>query len=138
MRSLQTAKAPRSNADGSDEMYSGVQLCNDLKPKQRCFRLRKYNEGTFDDIFHEHVPDRRISAGNAREMMKALVLRYEEAHAERILRSYLNSRRGSPAACNPFQITVEYPEPGVMRTYCGTNVQAWMDEVIAPGKFRPS
>ena len=117
-------------------MYSAVQLCNDLKPKQRCFRLQKYNEGAFDEIFHEHIPRHRISAANARELMKALVLRYEEAHAEHILRSYLNSRGQSPAASNPFQIVVEYPEPGVIRTYCGTNVKAWMDEVIVPGDFR--
>ena len=117
-------------------MYSGFQLCHDLQPKQRCFRLREYNQGTFDDVFHEHIPAHRISKDNAIQMMKSLVLRYENAHAERILRSYLNSRGRNPAACDPFQIGVEYPEPGVMRTYCGTNVQAWMDEVLVPGDFR--
>jgi hypothetical protein len=70
------------------------------------------------------------------EMMKALVLRYEEVEAPCILRCYLNNHGREPAACNPFQVHVEYPEPGVIRKYCGTNVQAWLDTVIAPGQFR--
>lgn len=118
-------------------MYSGFQLCNDMEPKQKCFRLRRYNQGVFDDIFHEHVPKHRISLDSAIELMKVLVLRHSEVAAPYILRCYLNSRGREPQALDPFRCDVEYPEPGVIRRYCSSNnVQAWMDEVIDPGKFR--
>lgn len=119
------------------KMYSGFQLCPDIDPKQKCFRLRRYNEGLFDEIFHEHVPNHRITIDSAIEMLKALVLRHEEFSASHILRCYLNSRRGSPEALRILRIDVEYPEPGVIRRYCcSNNFNAWMDEVIIPAKFR--
>jgi hypothetical protein len=119
-----------------DQMYSGFQLCNDIEPKQKCFRLRRYNQGVFEDVFHEHIPKHRISLDSSIEMMKALVLRYEEFAAPYIIRCYLNSRGRNPAAINLLRIVIEYPEPGVIRRYCGNDVQVWMDEVIAPEKFR--
>ncbi|SRR5712692_290184 len=119
-----------------DQMYSHFLLCKDIEPKQKCFRLRRYNQGVFDDVFHEHVPEHRISLDRGIEMMKALVLRHGEFAAPYILRCYLNSRGRDPEAYH-FQINIDYPEPGVIRRYCGSyNVQAWMDEVIVPGKFR--
>ena len=117
-------------------MYTGFQLCTDLEPKIRCIRLRRYQSGQFEELHHEHVPAHRLSEGNCMEMMKALVLRFSEAGAERIVRSYLNQRGHEPRAVDPFQIVVEYPEPGVLRKHCGTNVQAWSDIVISPGSFR--
>jgi len=119
------------------QMYSGFKICNDIEPKQRCFRLRRYNQGVFDDIFHEHVPKYRISLDSGIEIMKALVMRYEEFTASYILRCYLNSRGQDPEAIPLLRIVVEYPESGVIRRYCGSSdIQAWMDEVIDPGKFR--
>jgi hypothetical protein len=119
-----------------DQMHSRFQLCKDIEPKQKCFRLRRYNQGVFDDVFHEHVPKHRISLDSGIEMMKALVLRHEEFAAPYILRCYLNSQGRSPEALDLLKIVVEYPEPGVIRRYIGHNIQAWMDEVIDPGKFR--
>jgi hypothetical protein len=119
-----------------DQTYSRFQLCNDMEPKEKCFRLRRYNQGVFEDVFHEHVLKHRISLDRGIEMMKALVLRHGEFAALYILRCYLNSRGRDPEAYH-FQINIKYPEPGVIRRYCGSyNVQAWMDEVIVPGKFR--
>ena len=118
-------------------MYSGYKLCNDLEPKQKCFRLQQYNEGIFDDVFHEHVPRRRISQRSGIEMIRALVLRYNEFAAPYILRCYLNSRGRDPEAIPLLRIVIEYPEPGVLRRYCCSNhFQAWMDEVVGPGEFR--
>src|SRR6266705_1452265 len=111
-------------------MYTGFQLCGGLEPRMRCIRLRRYNSGQFEELHHEHVPAHRISEGNCIEMMKALVLRFSEAGPEQIVRANLNERGKEPRAANPFQIVVEYPEPGVLRKYCGTNVQAWSDAVI--------
>jgi hypothetical protein len=120
-------------------MYSGFQICGALKPKVKCIRLRKYNAGQgnpYTELFHEHVPEHRISEDNAVEMMKAMVLRYQKAPASYIMCCYLNNRGKEPASCNPFQIVVDYPEPGVVRKYCGTDFQAWVDTVIAPRQFR--
>lgn len=121
-----------------NEIYSGFQLCSDLKPQMRCIRLRRYlvGRGGFEDVYHEHFPAHRLSAENCIQMMKALVLRFSDAGAERIVRSYLNDRGKEPRAENPFQIAADYPEPGVLRRHCGTNVQAWADEVIDRGAFR--
>ena len=72
-----------------------------------------------------------MSEDASTEMMKALVLRYEEVEAPHILRCYLNKRGHDPESRgNLCQITVEYPESGVMRKYCGTDIQAWIDTVI--------
>ncbi|MBZ5590657.1 MAG: hypothetical protein LAP39_00360 [Acidobacteriia bacterium] len=101
--------------------------------------MRKYNHGQGDpysELFHEHFPGHRISEEASIEMMKALVLRYEEVEASYILRCYLNKRGREPESYDPFRITVEYPEAGVIRKYCGTNIQAWLDTVIAPQQFR--
>ena len=118
-------------------MYSGFQLCARLEPGEKCFRLRKYEQGEFIELFHEHVPAHRISQDNAMAALKSLVLRYQEAEAGRILRHYLNGRGSSPKAEDHYCLFhVEYPEPGVIRKYCGINIEAWMDEVIDPGKFR--
>jgi hypothetical protein len=121
------------------QMYSGFKICSDLEPKQKCFSLRRYNKGVYDDVFHEHVPRHRITQDNSIEMMKALVLRHEEFVAPFILRCYLNNRGREPEATNLPRFFVEYPEPGVIRKYCcSNNFQAWKDEIIAPEKFRQS
>lgn len=133
----ESGKTFRSGAQLKANMYSGFQLCPDLKLKEKCFRLRRYNEGVFDDLFHEHVPRHRISLDDAIDMMKALVVRYNAYEAPYILRSYLNNRGYNPEAVKTLQIVVEYPERGVMRRYCSSShVQAWMDEIIVPQQFR--
>ena len=119
-------------------MYSGFQLCETLKPKERCIRLRAYNEGRFDDMYHEHIPVHRLGDVACIEMMKALVVRFSGVSAEYMVRNYLNTRRGRPLRADEFRFHIEYPEPGVIRRYCGTNVQTWTDRVIIRAKFRQS
>lgn len=119
--------------------YSDFQICDALKPKQKCFRLRQYNQGKFDDLFHKHIPKYRISIDNAINVMMMLVARQSEWNDLYILQSRLNKRGKEPIAEPSFQITIEYPEPGVIRRYCNSgDVVAWMDEVIQPGEFRLS
>lgn len=43
----------------------------------------------------------------------------------------------SPPAAPDRRIVTSYPEPGVIRFYCGSNTKAWSDQVIAKPKFRP-
>jgi len=128
-----------SRALQGTRLYSGFQICGTLKPNQKCFRLRRYNQGKYDELFHEHVPKHRISEDNARNFMKTLVARYREWNDFYILQSFLNERGKEPTSERPFQMPIEYPEPGVIRRYCCSgNVEAWMDEVIQPENFRPS
>jgi len=37
-------------------MYSGYQLCDQLKPKQRCFRLREFKQGEYHDLIMNTFP----------------------------------------------------------------------------------
>ena len=110
-------------------LYSGFQICDALKPKQKCFRLRIYKEGKYDDLYHEHIPKHRISEDNAISFMKTLVAKYSEWNDSFILSTYLNNHGKKPHAEHRIQMPIEYPEPGVMRRYCSSgNVSVWMDE----------
>ncbi|WP_289283488.1 MULTISPECIES: hypothetical protein [unclassified Methylophaga] len=119
------------------DLYTGYKICDDLNAKEKCFRLHEYDEGNFNELFHQHVPKHRISADNAGEFMKALVVRHSPLGDPEILRTYINKRGKNPSAIELGQVVVEYPEPGVLRKYfsCG-NIAAWFDEVISPAQFR--
>jgi len=119
------------------EIYSGFQICETLGVKELCFRLMEYNEGDFEELFHEHIPRHRISSENAFEFMRALVVKHKGLSDDQILRGYINSRGKNPSSISICRGIVEYPEPGVMRRYCdGGNVHAWHDEVIDQTSFR--
>ena len=119
------------------DLNTGYKVCKDLKVNEKCFRLHEYNEGDFNELFHEHVPKHRISSDNASAFMKALVVRHSPLGDPEILRTYLNNRGKNPGAIQLGQVVIEYPEPGVIRRYfsCG-NTSAWYDEVIIPAQFR--
>jgi hypothetical protein len=120
----------------SSVMYTHYEICSQLKPKVRCFRLRRYKEGIYDKLFHEHVPQHRIGVDDSLAMMKALVLRFNQSGADRILRAYLNRRDHKPESID-VRYEVEYPEPGVMRRcVIDGSVIAWMDEVLLSDTFR--
>lgn len=120
------------------EQYSGIQLCDQLQSKQKCFRLQTYSEGRFVLVFHEHVPSYRLSLDSAIEVMRMLVVRNEAFGDFQALQCYLNTRGRAPAANGLLEIHLDRPEPGVLRRGCGANVMAMMDEVIDPTTFRRS
>lgn len=118
-------------------MFPGFQICTDLKPKEKCFRLREYDEGKFNDIFHEHIPKHRISEDNASLFIKAIVMKHSPFGDSEILRTYINSRGKEPSSIKLGQGHVDYPEPGVLRRYFDAgNMHAWYDEVIDKSCFR--
>ena len=120
-------------------MYENFKLCAELKPRECCLVFEQYRDGEFTREYHRHFPRNRISQASMIEMLKAFVVRFEGISGmgpDGIVASYLNTRGKDPAARNSFQIQVTYPEPGVMRRYCGTNTRAWVDEVVLPSKFR--
>ena len=121
----------------NSKLYSGFEICTNLKPNQKCFRVRSYKEGKYYDTFHEHIPKHRISQDNAINFLKTLIVKYLEWNDSYVLGAYLNNRGKKPAANQSIQMPIEYPEPGVMRRYCCSgNVNIWMDEVIQPDEFR--
>jgi hypothetical protein len=120
-------------------MYEGHNLCPELAVGQVCFRVKTYNDGIFESVFHEHVPSHRISQDNAIEALRSLVARYSEWPGTFILHSLLNERRGKPSRYPGFVSHTSYPEPGVIRHYISApRAHAWYDSIISKAKFRPA
>ena len=56
--------------------------------------------------------------------------------AEQIVSVYLNASGDKPPPTNNFTIVTSHPEPGVVRSYCGSATVAWSDHVFARSQFR--
>jgi len=119
-------------------MYENYKLCDHLKASELCLVVEQYTAGTFTRQFHEHVPKSRLSDDARRNLLRALVISFSGVGAETIVRCHLNSRGRTPAADNSLRMVTSYPEPGVLRLYCGINTKAWCDQVIIPKEFRRS
>ena len=119
--------------------YENIKLCPDWKTQELCLVVEQYKEGVFERVYHLHIPQRRISQSSLSELLRSLVCRFDGFTGlgfETIVAAYLNDRKGGLSKRNPFQMTTSYPEPGVLRLYCGTNTITWADRVIVPSKFR--
>jgi hypothetical protein len=134
MAKITTIMPPYKSAGGG--MFEGYRLCDTLKPSEVCLVVEQYSEGTFIQKFHEHVPKYRISNDSRNGLLRALVVMFSSLGPERLVHCYLNTRGRTPPSDNSLLMVVSYPEPGVVRTYCGTNTKAWSDQVIAPNSFR--
>jgi hypothetical protein len=122
------------------EMYDNFNLCPQLRPTDVCLVLEQYKEGKFERRFHTHVPKSRLSEDAKINLLKALVVRFDGESgmgAEHIVNCYINKKGKIPRAAGDLRFETRYPEPGVIRCYCGTNTKAWSDQVIAKSKFRP-
>ena len=118
-------------------MYERYMICPDLRCKEKCFRVQRYEEGKMVEVFHEHIPFHRISLESEIEVLRALVSQFAGWNGMFILHSHLNNRRGGPSRYPGFTSHVAYPEEGVLRRYLGSgNVTAWSDSVISPSSFR--
>lgn len=116
-------------------MYENHKLCPDLRAKEICLVVEQYRDGTIERKFHMHVPQHRLSETSLGYLLRALVLKFENNEPLTIVRSFLNDRGKNPSAHN-FNSHVTYPEPGVLRKYCGGDTCAWADQVILPSSFR--
>src|SRR5579863_822940 len=110
-------------------MYDNYRLCETLGPSETCFVVQQYDKGQFTRKFHEHIPKSRLTEDARRNLLRALVMHFSGMGAESIVRCHLNRRGRTPAADNSLNMVVSYPEPGVLRTYCGANTSAWSDQV---------
>ncbi len=120
-------------------IYSGFQICNELKANEKCFRLQEYHDGDYVDVFHEHLPKHRISVSNASFFLKTLLYKRSPYGDSEILRTFINNRGKEPSIIQFTHGEIEYPEPGVIRRYaCTHGLNGWFDEVISPNEFRVS
>ena len=118
-------------------MYEDHKICTELIHGEKCFRVHRYCKGEIAELFHEHVPSRRISLESETEVLRALVGQCEGWNGMFILHSRLNNRTGGPSRHPVFLSKVSYPEAGVIRRYSSAgNATAWSDTVISPGGFR--
>ncbi len=97
------------------DMYERYKLCPDLISGHKCFRVQRYNKGSFDEVFHEHVPSHRISLDSELEVLRVLSGHYTDWSGAFILHSHLNKRRGGPSQYPVFTSHVSYPEEGTIR-----------------------
>ena len=117
-------------------LYGNFKPCETLTPSEKCVRLQAYSKGRVEERFHRHVPAHRLAAKRIAGMLTTLVARYENAPADRIVSAHLTRRGRAARLAYPYDITVEYPEPGVFRQYCGGDILAWVDSVSDPQRFR--
>ena len=120
-------------------MHENHKLCSKLKTSEVCLVVEQYGEGKFTRQHHEHVPKSRLSTDKRLNLLRALVIVFSGMGFESIVACHLNARGKTLAgSAGRLRMAVAYPEPGVLRTYCGTNTHAWSDQVIAPSQFRRS
>lgn len=120
-------------------IFENYKLCPDLNTKEICIVLEQYQEGSFVTLQHLHVPKSRMSKDRRLALLESLICRFNSKSGlgfDQIVANYLNKRGKAPAHENSFQVVVTYPEPGVLRTYCGSDTKAWIDEVISSSNFR--
>ena len=115
-------------------MRSEFEVCAELKPRQRCIRVRKYESGLYSFLFHQHVPEHRLSNKAVVELLRTLVVSFAGFTPEFVVASYLNKRGSEPTSPTALQIFTHYPADGVLRTMCGGNIEAWEDRLIAINK----
>jgi hypothetical protein len=90
-------------------MYENHKLCEKLKPKEICLVVEQYKEGIFEPQFHKHVPQHRLSESALQNLLRALVLKFENNEPWTIVRSHLNERGKEPPAYK-MMWHVTYPE----------------------------
>jgi len=108
-----------------------AQICDSLKPSEKCIRLKRYNHGEGDlltELFHEHFPSHRISENAQIEMMKAMLLTYGKAEAPYILRCYLNDHGREPPHYDAFRFSPPDLQDGWLRLTCRCgDFEAWLE-----------
>lgn len=113
-----------------------MQTCPTLTPDVKCIRLVEYHQGRYIERFHKHVPKHKLAQKSHWILLRSLVLRYEMADAGQIVDAYLTRRGRAAKRRHRLSIDVDYPERGVIRHYCGTDMCAWIDTVLRSDWFR--
>lgn len=118
-------------------MCTHHKICPDLEPTYNCIVVEEFTGGVFVRRFHKRVADYRLSNARRVNLLHALILHFWRPDADTIVQCYMNRKWKSPPALSlPMEISC--PEPGVERITCGTDIVAWVDQVVDPEKFRCS
>jgi hypothetical protein len=120
-------------------MQTRFKLCPDLQASDVCLVVEQYREGEFERRFHKHVPRALLSDSARADLLRALVARFSERtgpSTDQIVSAYLNTSGDKPPPSNNLTIVTSHPEPGVVRSYCGSATVAWSDHVFARTQFR--
>ncbi len=111
--------------------------CEDLSSNERCFRVRQYQDGEFEVMFHRHVPIARMSRGSAISCIKSLVARFNAVSGlgfDEIVASHLNSRSGPDHRSGALEVQTELDtDSSTLRARCGGNTTAFFDEPVQSG-----
>jgi len=112
-------------------MSSNFHVCEGLKHSERCFYVRKYSEGKFKELCHEHVPKSRMSGDTALSALKALMVKHSGWVDSYALQAFMNKKGKNPPAAGELNVRVEYPGEGVCRKMCAnSNLEGWVDEFV--------
>jgi hypothetical protein len=110
-------------------MYENHKLCSELRPNELCIVLEQYHEGNSLNVSFTNMSRAHGCLPKAKSICCA---RWWSGS----VRAFLNTNGKVPSKNVTLQIHTSYPEPGVLRHYCGGDTAAWADEVIAPASFR--
>jgi hypothetical protein len=115
-----------------------MDICKTQSENEECIRVVKYEDGKWSDLFHAHIPRRRLNNDDKHSLLRALVIRHYPMNPDQIVRSYFNKAcRNKPPRSTALDIHTETVlEAGILRRYCGQNVIALLDEVVGVDKFK--
>ena len=116
-------------------LFDNYKICPTLDAKHTCIVVEQYSQGIMIEIYHDHVPYRRLSDDACRNLLKMLMINFSKIDPNSFLSYYVNSRGKNPLAANMNWVS-SYPEAGVIRTTCGANTRAWSDQVVNKSNFR--
>lgn len=117
------------------KLFDNYKICSTLDAKHTCIVVEQYSQGTMIEIYHDHVPYRRLSDDTRRNLLKMLMINFSKIDPNSFLSYFVNSRGKNPLAAAMNWVS-SYPEAGVIRTSCGTNTRAWSDQVVNKSNFR--
>lgn len=112
-------------------MYSNFMVCEERRPGERCFYIRKYYEGEYIELCHEHVSKSRMSSDTALSALHALMVKHSGWCDSFALQAFMNSRGKEPSRVEVLRVHVEYPKRGILRRLCtNSNIEGWVDEDV--------
>jgi len=116
-------------------MCTNHTICPDLEPTYNCVVVEQFTGGVFVRRFHQHVADYRLSNARRVNLLHALIIHFWRPDAETVVQCYMNRKWKTPPA-HSLPMEISYPEEGVERITCGSDIVAWVDQVVDPEKFR--
>jgi hypothetical protein len=116
-------------------MYDPWSLSTNLKPGWLEIVVEAYDAGKMKRLHDTLVKQSHLNQSQFVPLLRTLVCRFDSFWFDKIVEGHLNGRARRPFV-GPLVVHISYPEPGVHRTWVGTDVLAWIDQVALPESFR--